>query len=408
MSPTAAVTSFAVVFTIFVVVTVVLLVLVIRFILQRASIARQAWLALPVEGEDADVDDGRPTTALVLAGGGIRGAVQIGMLQVLAEHGFVPDRIYGSSVGAINGAAFAGDPTPRGVDRMTQIWMGLTREDVYPQGRLHGPWLYFQQRDSVYANSGLRKVVEDGIDYERLEDAAVPVEVVATSLTDGREHWFTHGPVAEAVLASAAIPAIFPPVEIDGDRFIDGGVVDNVPIRRAIESGASRIVVLLCTPPMYVPVSTKRPVEAILNALLISVHARFARDMSALPPDVEVIVCSGTEFGTRDFDDFSNTEALITQGRTEAAEVVRRYGIGRPGPGLRTGGSADLPLPGSGTVPTNGRPSEVTVSPAPPSADSPSTPPPNADSSRVRSSSGDPAGSPGPWSAPLTHPEPGT
>ena len=104
------------------------------------------------------------------------------MLQVLTEHGFVPDRIYGSSVGAVNGVAFAGDPTRKGVERMTEIWRGLTRDDVYPQGRLHGPWLYVQQRDSVYPNTGLRKVIENGIDFERLEDALVPVEVVATSL----------------------------------------------------------------------------------------------------------------------------------------------------------------------------------------------------------------------------------
>ena len=250
------------------------------------------------------------------------------MLQVLTEHGFVPDRIYGSSVGAVNGAAFAGDPTRRGVERMTEIWRGLTREAVYPQGRLHGPWLYFQQRDSVFVNSGLRKVIEDGIGFERLEDAVIPVEVVATSLTDGRERWFTYGPAAEAVLASSAVPAIFPPVEIDGERYIDGGVVNNVPIRRAIDAGATRIVVLLCAPPVYTPASPKRPVEAMFNALMISIHARFARDMAQLPPGVEVIVCTGSEWATRDFDDFSTTEALIAQGREEAAEVVRRYGLG--------------------------------------------------------------------------------
>ena len=113
-------------------------------------------------------------TALVLGGGSTRGAVQIGMLQVLAEHGFVPDRIYGSSVGAINGVGFAADPTREGVERMTQIWLRIRREDIYPQGRLHGPWLYFQQRDAVYANSGLRAIVEEGFPHERLEDAVDP------------------------------------------------------------------------------------------------------------------------------------------------------------------------------------------------------------------------------------------
>jgi NTE family protein len=251
---------------------------------------------------------------------------------VLTEHGFVPDRIYGSSVGAVNGAAFAGDPTRHGVERMTQIWTGLTRELVYPQGRLHGPWLYLQQRDSVYANSGLRAVIEEGVGFERLEDALIPIEVVATSLTDGRERWFTYGPALDAILASAAIPAVFPPVEIDGERFIDGGVVNNVPIRRAIDAGATRIVVLLCTPPIYTPTTPRRPVEAMLNALFISIHARFARDMAQLPPGIEIIVCSGSEDGTREFDDFSTTQTLIAQGRQEASEVIRRYGLGLPVP----------------------------------------------------------------------------
>ncbi len=237
MRPEATVDSFAIVFSLFVVVTLVLIVLVVRFAIQRAAASRAQWLA------DQDADDDEPErglTALVLAGGGNRGAIQIGMLQVLAEHGFVPDRIYGSSVGAVNGVGFASDPTPAGVEHMAQVWTGLSRGDVYPQGRLHGPWLYLQQRDSVYANSGLRRIVEEGFAVERLEDAVVPVEVVATSLTDGRERWFTYGPAVDAVLASMAIPAIFPPVEIDGELFIDGGVVDNVPIRRAIEAGPPR------------------------------------------------------------------------------------------------------------------------------------------------------------------------
>ncbi|HZM57287.1 MAG TPA: patatin-like phospholipase family protein, partial [Acidimicrobiales bacterium] len=168
MRSAATVTSFAVVFPLFVVVTLVLIVLAIRFTVQRAAASRAQWLNAQ---EGADEEEPEPElTALVLAGGGPRGAIQIGMLQVLADHGFVPDRIYGSSVGAINGVGFAGDPTPAGVEHMAQVWLGLGREDVYPQGRLHGPWLYFQQRDSVYANSGLRKIMEEGFALDRLEE----------------------------------------------------------------------------------------------------------------------------------------------------------------------------------------------------------------------------------------------
>ena len=347
MIPAASNTSFAIVFTVFVVVTVVLVVLVLRFTLQRAAASRVRWLA----DQEDEADEAGPVTALVLAGGGTRGAIQVGMLQVLTEHGFVPDRIYGSSVGAVNGAAFAGDPTRDGVQRMTETWRGLTRETVYPQSRLHGPWTYVQQRDSVFVNAGLRKVIEEGIGFERLEDAVIPIEVVATSLTDGRERWFTYGPAVEAVLASSAVPAIFPPVEIDGERFIDGGVVNNVPIRRAVDGGATRIVVLLCGPPIYTPASPRRPVEAMLNALLISIHARFARDLAQLPEGVEVIVCSGSEGGIRDFDDFSTTEALITLGREEASEVVRRYGLGVPGPVDTTVTAGPMPTPGSASDP---------------------------------------------------------
>ncbi|MGO8873880.1 MAG: patatin-like phospholipase family protein [Acidimicrobiales bacterium] len=398
MIPAAATALFDIVFGLFVVVTVVLLVLVVRFTFQRAAVARARWVTatdVDAEGGDEDEED-RGLTALVLAGGGTRGATQIGMLQVLTEHGFVPDRIYGSSVGAVNGTAFAGDPTREGVDRMTQIWLGLTRENVYPQGRLHGPWLYFQQRDSVYANSGLRSIIEDGVPFDRLEEAAIPVEVVATSVADGRERWFTYGPVAEAVLASMAIPAIFPPVEIDGERFIDGAVVNNVPIRRAIDAGATRIVVLLCGTPVYQPVLPKRPVEAMLNALLISVHARFARDLALLPPGVEVIVCSGNEGAIRDFDDFSTTEELIAQGREEAAEVVRRYGLGNlPAEGPADSASADgRPVTGDGAGAD-----DAAGSPGDAGAEVSSGP---------RRPAPVPVPSAAPEPPPVTHPDPGT
>jgi NTE family protein len=336
MTEAASTTTFAVVFTLFAVAALVLIVLTLRYVVGLASASRAKWLAEQEGGStpDADVDDGdqeeevREMTALVLGGGSSRGAIQIGMLQVLTEHGFIPDRIFGSSVGAINGVGFAADPTREGVERMTQVWLRIRREDIYPQGRLHGPWLYFQQRDAVYVNSGLRAIIEEGFPHDRLEDAVVPVEVVATSLFDGGERWFTYGSAVDAVLASAAMPAIFPPVEIDGEKYIDGGVVDNVPIQRAIDAGATRIVVLLCAPPVYQPPVSRRPVEGMVNALFIAIHSRFVRDMAHLPEDVEVILCVGPEGTTRDFDDFSTTEHLIALGRAEASEVVRRYSLG--------------------------------------------------------------------------------
>ncbi len=314
--------AFGLVFGVFLVVTAVLIVVVIRWTIRRNRVLTDIWRV-------GHIEDGptRPLTAFVLAGGGTRGATQVGMLQVLVERGIIPDHIYGASVGAVNGAALAGDPTPAGMEHLTEIWQGLRGEDVYPQRRMHGPWLFLQQRESVHPNTGLRRIIETGIGFERIEDAIIPFEVVTTSLSDGQERWFASGPAVDVILASAAIPAIFPPVEVEGEQLIDGGVVDNVPISRAIDAGCTRIFVLLCGPLTYSSPISRRPVEAMLNALFIAVYARFNNEMARLPPGVEVIVFSGGSALSRDYTDFSDTETLIAAGRTEASDVLRRHGI---------------------------------------------------------------------------------
>lgn len=266
-----------------------------------------------------------PQTAFVLAGGGSRGAVQVGMLTELVARGIHADRVYGASVGAVNAAAYCGDPTAEGMTRLEKIWSGITGGEIFPTGRVHGPWRYFQQRPSVHRDTGLRGVIESGLTFERLEEALVPMEVVATSMGDGRECWLTHGPAAEAILASAAIPALLPPVSINGDLMIDGGVVNNVPISRAIEGGARRIFVLLCGPLHYRPTIPRRPVEAVLSAFYVAVYARFARELASLPDGVEVIVFSGGGDPVNDYRDFSGTEELIAAGRREVGEVLDRY-----------------------------------------------------------------------------------
>ena len=187
-------------------------------------------------------------TAFVLAGGGSRGAVQVGMLAELVDRGIRADRVFGASVGAINGAAYAGNPTREGIERMAGIWRDVKGTDIFPRSALDGPWAFLQKRAAVHSNSGLRAIIEAGIDFENLQDTTIPFEVVTTSLTDGRERWIAHGPAVEAILASSAIPSIFPPVVIDGDVLVDGGVVNNVPISRAIGAGCTRIYVLLCGP----------------------------------------------------------------------------------------------------------------------------------------------------------------
>jgi NTE family protein len=264
-------------------------------------------------------------TAFVLAGGGSRGAVQVGMLQELIRRDIRADRVFGASVGAINGASYAGQPTLENAEKMADIWRAVKGTEIFPRGPLDGPWAFLQKRPSVHANTGLRAIIEAGIDYENLEDAVIPVEVVTTSLTDGRERSIGHGPAVEAVLASSAIPSIFPPVIIDGDVLVDGGVVNNVPISRALEAGCDRIYVLLCGPLHYHPPPPRRPLEAQLTAFFVAIHARFIRELALLPPGVEVVVFSGGGEPSGQYRDFSGTAALIEEGRAEVAAVLDRY-----------------------------------------------------------------------------------
>jgi NTE family protein len=272
-----------------------------------------------------------PRTAFVFAGGGSRGAAQVGMIRALIERGIVPDAVYGASVGAINAGGFAGDPTLAGTEHLTRTWMATTRDDVFPQGRIHGPWRFFQQREAVHSNGPLRRLIADGVRYERLEDTPIPLEVVATSLIDGRPRWFDRGPAVEAILASTALPALLPPVQIDREWFIDGGVVDNVPVGRAMHEGAERVFALLCGPLHYTPHKARRPVEAVLTAFFIAVHARFARELERLPAGVEIIVFTVDTEPVSRYDDFSGTQALLDAGYANASRVLDFWQAGGVG-----------------------------------------------------------------------------
>jgi NTE family protein len=110
--------------------------------------------------------------------------------------------------------------------------------------RMRDLWRIALRRDHVVDPSGLRRLLQHHLPYQRLEQAPLPLHVVATELASGRETLLSSGPVVDAVMASAAIPGVFPPVRIDGRELVDGGVANNTPISSAIALGATRIVVL--------------------------------------------------------------------------------------------------------------------------------------------------------------------
>jgi NTE family protein len=266
----------------------------------------------------------RERVAFVLAGGGVRGALQVGMLAELVDQGIKADRVFGVSVGAVNAAAYCSDPTKDGMKKLEDVWVNLHTDDVFPHGRVHGPWLFLQHRESVYPNRGLRKILEGGLTVGRIEDTEIPLEVLATRMADGTERWFTEGRIVEPILASAAIPGVFPPVTVDGDALIDGGVVNNVPLSRAIAEGFTRIYVLLCGPAEYRARRSTRPIESVISAFFTSIYSRFPRDLEEASQSADVIVFKGPDRSGADFRDFTASEEMIEEGRAEVRALLER------------------------------------------------------------------------------------
>ncbi len=266
-----------------------------------------------------------PKTAFVLGGGGNLGAVQVGMLRALIERGIEPDLIVGCSVGALNAIALAGAPNAGGVDRLAEVWRGLTPDDIFPTSRLSGPWMLVRRAASLCGNEALRRVVERCAAFDCFEEASVPVEVVATSLMSGRERWFDRGPIVEPVLASAALPAVLPPVAIDGELYIDGAVVDNVPISRALHHGCQQIYVLHVgnfERPRSLP---QRPIDVLLQSFSIARNYRFLAEVGAVAPEgVDIVTLPGIDPGGLKRNDFSRTDELIDRASYAAGAYLDR------------------------------------------------------------------------------------
>lgn len=228
-------------------------------------------------------------TAFVLAGGGSLGAVEVGMLHALTEHGVRPDFVVGASAGAINGAYFASDPTPRGVAKLDQLWRGLVRRHVLPM-RLSDLFRIALRRDCLIDPSGLRRLLEKHLPYRLLEQAPIPMHVVATDMVLGTEVLISAGPAIEAVLASTAIPGVFPPVQIGGRDLIDGGVANNTPISSAMKLGAQRIVVLPTGFACALKGIPKSAIGRALHALSLLVTRQLVVDIERYSGDVALHV----------------------------------------------------------------------------------------------------------------------
>ena len=251
------------------------------------------------------------TTAFVLGGGGVLGAVEVGMLRALFERGITPDLVLGTSVGALNGAMVARDPSAAVIDRLTDLWRDAREggREVYGDRRLRTVRRAVSTGTHIYSAKPLKQRLVDELGGITFEELPVRFQVCAASIERAAEHWFDSGPVVDAVMASAAVPGLLPPAKVGDEHYLDGGIVNSIPVGRAVRLGATRIFVLQVgrvDRPLTVP---RRPWEVARVSFEIARRHRFTREMAELPDHVEahVLPARGTSsrddtlFGSRDF-----------------------------------------------------------------------------------------------------------
>jgi len=266
-------------------------------------------------------------TAFVLAGGGSLGAIQVGMLAAFARQGIVPDFVVGASVGAINAAYYAAEPDDRGVDRLKRIWLQLRRADVFPFSPIAGVLGFLGRTNHLVAPAPLHALIETELPYQRLEDARLPCHVVATDALEGTDVVLSSGPAGAALLASAAVPAVFPPVKIDGRFLLDGGVANNTPISIAVELGATRVVVLPTGISCRLQAPPRGVIGLALHALNLLIMRQLVKDIERLAGVVDVAVVPPLCPLTTSTYDFSQSADLIRRAEAAARLWLRTDGL---------------------------------------------------------------------------------
>jgi NTE family protein len=269
--------------------------------------------------------ESRSRLAFVLGGGGVLGAHEVGMLRALAERSISPDLIVGTSIGAVNGAFFAADPSPAGVEHLGELWLSANQVERDALTTLRRVSTLARTGTHLESLDKVRSLLSEALPVQRVEQLRLPFQCVAASIERAAEHWFETGPLADVLLASCAVPGILPPVRIGNEHFIDGGIVNSVPVSRAVALGAKRIYVLQVgrlEQPLRPP---RRPWEVGLVAFEIARRHRFAHDLNSLPAGVQldVLPTGGTAAPT--YNDVSAQLRVRRLARTVERQIEGSY-----------------------------------------------------------------------------------
>jgi NTE family protein len=257
--------------------------------------------------------------AFVLSGGGSLGAVQAGMLEALLERDIVPDVLVGTSIGAANAAFLAADATLRRARALSLLWRSVKSRELFPLGPLR-TFRALREGGALFTTAPLRRLIERHTSYSNIEGARVPLRIIATDFADGTEVVFESGLVADAVLASTALPGVFPPHRVSDRLYLDGGLVDHIPLAPAVAMGADLIYVLSCGFPCP-PNANHRSARSVLaHSMVILLSQRIRVETQRVParnPELKIVslppVCS--QAGLRDL---RRAASLIEQAREQS------------------------------------------------------------------------------------------
>lgn len=259
------------------------------------------------------------------------------MLRALLAAGVTPDLVLGTSIGALNGVVVAADPSLAAVERLAELW-GSAAAEVFSSGLVSQLVTLARTRTHLHSAEPLRRLLAEVVGQRRIEDLPVEFGCVAASVERAAEHWFESGPVADAVLASCAVPGLLPPVEVDGEHFLDGGLVNSIPVGRALRRGATEVFVLHVGRLEHPLTAPRWPWEVGLVAFEVARRHRFATDMARLPEDVTVHVLP-TGGDVPRYNDLaalryragSRVSGRIDRAHAATADYLRAAGLERAG-----------------------------------------------------------------------------
>jgi len=265
----------------------------------------------------------RPRTAFVLSGGGNQGVSQVGMLRALLEKGIVPDVVVGTSAGALNGAAVAYAPNLTGVAQLAAVWEQLQTEHVFPGGRIHRAWNIVRRGTHLFGNDGLAALIHHSSPARSFSDLEVPLRVIATDLDTGEEVVLASGPLKPALLASTALPGVFPIVVHGGRRLVDGGVVDNVPLWHALSGPVDRIFVLNVSAGAG-DHAVRSPLDVVMTSFMHARNQRYELERRTAVDHVDIIDLPRPR-DSRELFDFSGADELIEAAYTLSMAKLDEY-----------------------------------------------------------------------------------